>query len=103
MHGRVSRALVARELGRLRSFGVLASQSTSDGDAYARACPLDRLSEIGGLWVSRHFQALAERAWDSRTVIGKPEKFVLLINALVECADRPEPVDRTGLWTRPRG
>jgi Protein of unknown function (DUF3891) len=66
-HGRVSRALVGRELGRLRTFGVLESQRAREGEAFAPACPMDRLSEIGGLWVSRHFQWLAERAWDSRT------------------------------------
>lgn len=66
-HGRVSRALVGRELGRLRTFGVLESHDSSEGESYANACPLDRLSEVGGLWVSRHFQWLAERAWDSRT------------------------------------
>jgi hypothetical protein len=65
-HGRVSRSLVGRELGRLRTFGVLESRETSDGESYANACPLERLSEIGGLWVSRHFQWLAEHAWDSR-------------------------------------
>ncbi|HUG91584.1 MAG TPA: DUF3891 family protein [Planctomycetaceae bacterium] len=66
-HGRVSRGLVSRELGRLRTFGVLEPCAQAGGEAYARACPLDRLSEVGGLWVSRHFQALAERAWDNRT------------------------------------
>lgn len=52
--------------------------------------------------IARKVAARGSSAWDSRTVIGKPVKFVLLINALVECADKPELVDRAELWTRPR-
>ncbi len=66
----------------------------------ARWAVLSAANIYGG--IARRVVARGTGAWDSRTVIGKPEKFVLLINALVECADRPEPVDRTGLWTRPR-
>lgn len=52
--------------------------------------------------IARKVVARGETAWDSRTVIHKPAKLVHVINALVECGDRPEPLDRTGLWTRPR-
>ncbi len=66
----------------------------------ARWAVLSAANIYGG--IARKVVARGTGAWDSRTVIGKPAKFVLLINALVECADKPEPVDRTGLWTRPR-
>ena len=52
--------------------------------------------------VARKVVARGRAAWDSRTVIHKPAKLIHVINALVECGDRPEPIDRTGLWTRPR-
>ena len=52
--------------------------------------------------IARWVVARGETAWDSRTVIHKPAKLVHVINALVECGDRPEPIDRIGLWTRPR-
>ena len=66
----------------------------------ARWAVLAAANIYGG--IARKVAARGTGAWDSRTVIGKPAKFVLLVNALVECADKPEPVDRTGLWTRPR-
>jgi len=52
--------------------------------------------------IARRVVARGETAWDSRTVIHKPSKLVMVINALVECGDQPADVDRTGLWTRPR-
>ena len=52
--------------------------------------------------IARKVVARGERAWDSRTVIHKPAKLLHVINALVECGDKPEPLDREGLWTRPR-
>ena len=52
--------------------------------------------------IARRVAARGEAAWDSRTMIGKPAKFALLLRALFDCADRREPVARTGLWTRPR-
>jgi phytoene synthase len=52
--------------------------------------------------IARKVVGRGQAAWDSRTVIHKPAKLVHVINALVECGDRPEPVDRAGLWTRPR-
>jgi phytoene synthase len=52
--------------------------------------------------IARKVAARGPGAWDSRTVIHKPAKLVHVVNALVECGDRPAPVDRAGLWTRPR-
>ena len=52
--------------------------------------------------IARKVRARGSSAWDSRTVVHKPVKLVLVLNALVECADRPEPNDRAGLWTRAR-
>jgi 15-cis-phytoene synthase len=52
--------------------------------------------------IARKVAARGRSAWDSRTVIHKPAKLVHVINALVGCGDKPERVDRTGLWTRPR-
>lgn len=52
--------------------------------------------------IARKVVARGATAWDSRTAIGKPAKLVHVVNALVECGDRPEPVDRAGLWTRPK-
>ena len=66
----------------------------------ARWAVLSAANIYGG--IARKVMARGTSAWDSRTVVHKPEKLVLVINALVECGDRPEPVDRTGLWTRSR-
>ena len=52
--------------------------------------------------IARKVVARAEGAWDSRTVIHKPAKLILVARALMECADQPEPLSRNGLWTRPR-
>jgi phytoene synthase len=52
--------------------------------------------------VARKVVGRGVSAWDSRTVIHKPAKLVHLVNALVECGDRPATGDRTGLWARPR-
>lgn len=52
--------------------------------------------------IARKVIGRGESAWDSRTVIHKPAKLIHVINALVECGDKPEPVDRSDLWTRPR-
>lgn len=66
----------------------------------ARWAVLSAAAIYGG--IARKVVARGTHAWDSRTVVHKPEKLVMVINALVECGDRPTPVDRTGLWTRPR-
>lgn len=52
--------------------------------------------------IARKVAARGPTAWDSRTVIHKPAKLVHVVNALVECGDRPEPINRAGLWTRSR-
>jgi phytoene synthase len=52
--------------------------------------------------IARKVVARGETAWDSRTAIAKPAKLVFVINALVECGDRPPEASRAGLWTRAR-
>ncbi|HWT12976.1 MAG TPA: phytoene/squalene synthase family protein [Allosphingosinicella sp.] len=52
--------------------------------------------------IARKVAARAGSAWDSRTVIGKPAKFLLVFRALIESAARPAPKSRDGLWTRRR-
>jgi phytoene synthase len=52
--------------------------------------------------IARKVVARGTGAWDSRTIVGKPAKLVFVLNALVECADQPEAVERSALWTRPR-
>ena len=92
---------IAERLGRLAAaYEASARVGARRLPFRARWAVLSAANIYGG--IARRVVARGTGAWDSRTVIGKPEKFVLLINALVECADRPEPVDRTGLWTRPR-
>ncbi|MDQ8755203.1 phytoene/squalene synthase family protein [Sphingosinicella sp. LHD-64] len=66
----------------------------------ARWAVLSAAAIYGG--IALKVVARGTHAWDSRTVVHKPEKLMMVINALVECGDRPTPVDRTGLWTRPR-
>ncbi|WP_129794448.1 phytoene/squalene synthase family protein [Sphingosinicella sp. CPCC 101087] len=48
---------------------------------------------------------VAERgpaAWDSRTFVSRSEKLKHVLAAAREALASPEPVDRSGLWTRPR-
>lgn len=52
--------------------------------------------------IARKVVARGPAAWDSRTVVHKPAKLIHVVNALVECGDKPEPIDRAGLWARPR-
>ncbi len=66
----------------------------------ARWAVLAAANIYGG--IARKVVARGTSAWDSRTVVHKPAKLVHVVNALVECGDRPEPGDRAGLWTRPR-
>ena len=66
----------------------------------ARWTVLSAANIYGG--IARKVVGRGSAAWDSRTVIHKPAKLVHVINALVECGDKPEPLDRIGLWTRPR-
>ena len=46
--------------------------------------------------IARKVVARGERAWDTRTVIHKPAKLVHLINALVECGDKPSHATASG-------
>jgi phytoene synthase len=66
----------------------------------ARWAVLSAAAIYGG--IARKVVARGSAAWDSRTVVHKPEKLAMVINALVECGDQPIPVERTDLWTRPR-
>lgn len=66
----------------------------------ARWAVLSAAAIYGG--IARKVVARGTGAWDSRTVVHKPEKLIMVINALVECGDRPAPIDRAELWTRPR-
>lgn len=66
----------------------------------ARWAVLSAANIYGG--IARKVVARGEQAWDSRTVVHKPEKLVLLLKALAQCGDRPAPAPRDGLWTRPR-
>jgi 15-cis-phytoene synthase len=66
----------------------------------ARWAVLSAANIYGG--IARKVVGRGSAAWDSRTVVNKPTKLAMMINSLVECGDRPAPVDRTGLWTRPK-
>jgi len=52
--------------------------------------------------ILRKVVARGPTAWDSRTAVPKAAKLVFVVNALVECGDKPASVDRAALWTRPR-
>ena len=52
--------------------------------------------------IARKVVQRGTRAWDSRTVIGKPLKLAFVAKALAECALPAAPLDREDLWTRPR-
>ena len=52
--------------------------------------------------IARKVAARGAEAWDSRTVVHKPAKFMLLLKALLDCARQPPPQKRDGLWVRPR-
>ena len=48
---------------------------------------------------------VAERgsaAWDSRTIVPRSEKLRHVAAAAAEALARPQPVDRSSLWRRPR-
>ncbi|MEA1015290.1 phytoene/squalene synthase family protein [Sphingosinicella sp. LY1275] len=48
---------------------------------------------------------VAERgstAWDSRTIVPRSEKLRHVAAAAAEALARPQPIDRSGLWRRPR-
>lgn len=52
--------------------------------------------------IARKVKTAGEHAWDKRIRTGKREKLGWVMRAFVEAArNRPRPIDRTGLWTRP--
>lgn len=66
----------------------------------ARWAVLAAANIYGG--ISRKVTARGERAWDSRTVVGKASKLAMVGQALAQSFQRPQPVSRDGLWTRRR-
>jgi phytoene synthase len=98
------RASLARIAERLAELVAAYEASARVGAARlpfrARWAVLSAANIYGG--IARKVVARGTSAWDSRTVVHKPEKLAMVINSLAECGDRPEPIDRAGLWTRPR-
>lgn len=93
-------AIAERLAGLVASYEASARVGAARLPFRARWAVLSAANIYGG--IARKVVARGTSAWDSRTVVHKPEKLLLVINSLAECGDRPEPVDRTGLWTRPR-
>src|SRR5690606_31944654 len=93
-------AIAERLAGLVGSYEASARVGAARLPFRARWAVLSAAKIYGG--IARKVVARGASAWDSRTVVHKPEKLTMVINALVECGDRPEPVDRSGLWTRPR-
>ena len=53
--------------------------------------------------IARQVDALDQAAWDSRVVVSKTAKAAWVARALSQATvNRPKPVSRDGLWTRPR-
>lgn len=53
--------------------------------------------------IARKVRATGETAWDQRIFTSRPEKFRWVRTAFVDAvANKPPPMDRDGLWTRPR-
>ncbi len=98
---RVGLAAIAERIGALvERYEASARVGAARLPFRARWAVLSAANIYGG--IARKVVARGTSAWDSRTVVHKPEKLLLVINALVECGDRPDPVDRAGLWARPR-
>jgi len=94
-------AEIARRLGALvDAYEASARVGAARLPFRARWAVLSAAKVYGG--IARKVVARGAGAWDSRTVVHKPAKLAMVLNALVECGDRPAPVDRAGLWTRPR-
>lgn len=51
--------------------------------------------------IARKVAARGEAAWETRTVVHKPAKLLLLAKALVQSALPAQPRGRDGLWDRP--
>ncbi len=100
-HDRAGLAEVARRLAdRVAGYEASARVGAARLPFRSRWAVLAAANIYGG--IARKVAARGPEAWDSRTVIHKPAKFLLLLKALLECAERPPPQDRNGLWTRPR-
>jgi phytoene synthase len=94
-------AAIARRLGALvDAYEASARVGAARLPFRARWAVLSAAKVYGG--IARKVVARGASAWDSRTIVGKPAKLAMVLGALVECGDRPAPVDRAGLWTRPR-
>jgi 15-cis-phytoene synthase len=53
--------------------------------------------------IARKVRAAGETAWDQRIFTSRPEKFRWVRRAFADAvANNPRPMDRDGLWTRPR-
>lgn len=98
---RAALAAAAARLGALvAAYEVSARIGAARLPFRSRWAVLSAANIYGG--IARKVAARGESAWDSRTVVHKPAKFAMLLKALLDCGDRPEPLPRNGLWTRPR-
>jgi phytoene synthase len=53
--------------------------------------------------IARKVRSLGEHAWDQRVYTSRPEKFRWVRKAFADAvANNPPPMDRDGLWTRPK-
>ena len=53
--------------------------------------------------IARQVRSAGEHAWDQRIYTSRPEKFRWVKTAFADAvANNPRPMDRYGLWTRPR-
>lgn len=53
--------------------------------------------------IARQVRSAGEHAWDHRIYTSRPEKFRWVKTAFADAvANNPRPMDRNGLWTRPR-
>lgn len=53
--------------------------------------------------IARQVRSAGEHAWDQRIYTSRPEKFRWVKTAFADAvANNPRPMDRSGLWTRPR-
>jgi 15-cis-phytoene synthase len=96
------RAALARHAARLAELAARYESSARVGAARlpfrSRWAVLAAANIYGA--IARKVAARAEGAWDSRTVIGKPAKLLLVGRSLAECLHQPPPASRDGLWTR---
>ncbi len=99
--GRAALATIAARIGAMvEDYEASARVGAARLPFRARWAVLSAANIYGG--IARKVVARGEHAWDSRTVVHKPAKLVMVTNALVQCGDRPPPIGRDGLWTRER-